>query len=293
MCIRDSGLVPVVAGCEWEWFRIIHRDDTITVVDIPTDILDKTKETGPRRILQIGNRIYRNQRDEVVCVSKRITMNIEGVERVVAKMRANSAEVGRYKYSSDEIQAIDQAYEGEEIRGSDPRYWDDVALNEELKPVVKGPLTHGDMVAFLIGTGFMDEAHGLSRSIFKKYPNWAFTDPNTGVTEWGWGVHLVDFIARTTGAPIPIAFGVQACCWLGHLITNWMGDDGFLKKLSMQMSRAIPHGDTTWCKGKVGKKYIEDGKHLVDCEIWGENQVGTISTLGHATVVLPARADVS
>jgi hypothetical protein len=43
------------------------------------------------------------------------------------------------------------------------------------------------------------------------------------------------------------------------------------------------------CKGKVIKKYIEGGKHLVDCEIWLENAQGEKTTPGSATVMLPSR----
>ena len=65
-------------------------------------------------------------------------------------------------------------------------------------------------------------------------------------------------------------------------MTNWMGDDGFLKKLSAQYRKVSCFGDTTWCRGKVTKKYMKDGEHLVECEVWCENQKREINTLGHA-----------
>ncbi len=46
-------------------------------------------------------------------------------------------------------------------------------------------------------------------------------------------------------------------------------------------------GDTTWCKGKVIGKSVEDGQHLVECELWGENQKGEVTTRGNAVVMLP------
>jgi len=48
-------------------------------------------------------------------------------------------------------------------------------------------------------------------------------------------------------------------------------------------------GDTTWCKGKVTSKYIENGEHLVECQLWAENQRGEITAPGQATVILPSR----
>ena len=50
-------------------------------------------------------------------------------------------------------------------------------------------------------------------------------------------------------------------------------------------------GDTTWCKGKVARKYVKDGYALVDGEIWAENQRGEVSAPnGSATVVLPSKS---
>jgi hypothetical protein len=45
--------------------------------------------------------------------------------------------------------------------------------------------------------------------------------------------------------------------------------------------------DTWWCKGKVTRKYVKDGEHYVDCEIWLENAKGEKITPGAATEILP------
>jgi hypothetical protein len=49
-------------------------------------------------------------------------------------------------------------------------------------------------------------------------------------------------------------------------------------------------GDTLLCKGKVTKKYVKGGEHLVDCEVWVENQRGEKFTPGEATAALPTRS---
>jgi hypothetical protein len=52
--------------------------------------------------------------------------------------------------------------------------------------------------------------------------------------------------------------------------------------------------DQPWTKvsarGKVKKKYVEDGNHFVECDIWLENAKGEITTPGSALVILPSRA---
>jgi hypothetical protein len=47
-------------------------------------------------------------------------------------------------------------------------------------------------------------------------------------------------------------------------------------------------GDTTWFKGKVVGKHIEEKRCCVDIDCWGENQRGEITIPGKATVILPS-----
>ena len=68
-----------------------------------------------------------------------------------------------------------------------------------------------------------------------------------------------------------------------------MGDAGFVKRVRTEMRRFNIVGDTTFCKGKVVRKYVKDKTALVDIEIAAENQRGEVTTPGLATVALPSR----
>jgi hypothetical protein len=59
---------------------------------------------------------------------------------------------------------------------------------------------------------------------------------------------------------------------------------------SCQTRRPNWHGDTTWVKGKVTKKYIEIGQFLVDLDLHCENQLAEVHQTCTATVILPSRA---
>ena len=48
-------------------------------------------------------------------------------------------------------------------------------------------------------------------------------------------------------------------------------------------------GDTMTMKGKVTRKYVENGDHCVECEVWIENQREGVATPGRAVVILPSR----
>jgi hypothetical protein len=49
-------------------------------------------------------------------------------------------------------------------------------------------------------------------------------------------------------------------------------------------------GDTTWCKGRVTRKRVENGEHLVECDIWVENQRKEVTAKGNAVIALISRA---
>ena len=85
--------------------------------------------------------------------------------------------------------------------------------------------------------------------------------------------------ARSKGYKDTLINGPIRTSMLHNMLINWIGDDGFLKKLSCQQ-RAVDHpGHTLVAKGSVVNRYIgEDGLG---------NQEGVITAPGKATVVLP------
>jgi len=74
-----------------------------------------------------------------------------------------------------------------------------------------------------------------------------------------------------------------------RVITDWMGDEGFLKRLRFEMRRQQRPGDTMVCRGRVTGKYEEGGTGCVDLEVWLENEREGVTTPGAATVLLPRR----
>jgi len=113
-------------------------------------------------------------------------------------------------------------------------------------------------------------------------------------------LHFEDDFAKAMMVGSPIVHGALKRAWLVNLMTNWIGDEGTLKKLSCQYrgmdyprkmkTMTEPHDGETWqCKGIVKNKRVEDGLNLVDCEIWVENGKGEKTTPGSAVVALPSK----
>ena len=85
-----------------------------------------------------------------------------------------------------------------------------------------------------------------------------------------------------------------------QMIIDWIGEPDGLKKFSCRFG-AVDYprlmknlfepkdGGTWWCKGKVTAKYVRNGSHYIECDIWIENGKGERTTSGHATAELPTR----
>jgi acyl dehydratase len=73
-------------------------------------------------------------------------------------------------------------------------------------------------------------------------------------------------------------------------VTNWIGDDGMLHKLSCEVRRHNPEGDTLFIHSTVTGKYAsDDGKKYVEFALVAENQDGDLSARGTAVAQLPSR----
>jgi acyl dehydratase len=275
------------SGDDWEFYKPILEGDEITYTNTLVDLKEKESQMAGKTVIQFHDIVYTNQRGEMVAKS---------LDWCVRAGRRSSGEKGKYKdiqkatYTLEEMKKIYAAYDAEEIRGATPRYWEDVKVGDELTPIIKGPLSLRDMIAWLMGAGspFM-RAHALAYTFLKRHPGVDMMDSKTGQLDVPELVHMEETRAQEIGIPGAYDYGCQRISWLGNLITNWMGDDGFLRRLRAELRRFNVVGDTQWLKGKVTKKYVKEGENLVDIECWAENQRGEVTMPGLATVRLPLR----
>lgn len=95
--------------------------------------------------------------------------------------------------------------------------------------------------------------------------------------------------AQELGLPNSYDYGGMRETWLCHLLTDWIGDDGWLWKLRCEHRKFNYIGDTTWVRGEVVGKRQTDGRNEVDVLVRCENQRGEVTTPGTAVVLLPTR----
>ena len=72
---------------------------------------------------------------------------------------------------------------------------------------------------------------------------------------------------------------------LGELVSNWLGHNGRIQKLSCQYRGMDMPNSPIKCRGVVKRKWEEGGKKLAQLEVWTENAKGDKTTPGEAIVV--------
>ncbi|MGB2693731.1 MAG: acyl dehydratase, partial [Dehalococcoidia bacterium] len=70
---------------------------------------------------------------------------------------------------------------------------------------------------------------------------------------------------------------------------GWAGDDAWIEKLALDYRKMDVVNSTLAAKGKVTRKYEQDGKRLIDLDVWIENDKGEVTTPGRAVLSLPSR----
>lgn len=136
---------------------------------------------------------------------------------------------------------------------------------------------------------FEDVEVGTEIIPISKHPSTTTLVKWAGASEDYYPIHYVKDIALANKLPGVIVHGRLKAAYLGNLMTNWIGDLGVLKKLTCNYRGMDLPCSVLTCKGKVTKKYNQDGENLVECDIWLENDKGETTTPGSAVVALPLR----
>ena len=283
--LKFQGLHLLYGGGAWEFRRWLTPGEKVTAVVRMLEVEEKHGRYCGPMVRQTFETVYSDDAGNTVARA----------ESAIIRTRRNAAvQAGKYLgiqkhvFSAEEARAVEDAYDAEEVRGPVPRYWDRLSAGELLPEIVRGPLTSEEVIQFVCATrptlGFKQFLRHRQR-----HRDAAFLDPGTGAWE-SWESSMVrDDVAQAFGFPAAHDAGIDRVSWVGNLLTNWMGDQGFLSSLKVTLMQPNIYGDVTWCRGKVEGLRREGGRHLVDLSVWCENQRGQRTAEGEATVVLPRR----
>ena len=219
------------AGADWTWHKPVLRNEEISTEAWLKDLIEHDTKFAGRAIQQIYHVNFFNR---TATWSPRPTAGASAPTATRRASRApNTPRSARGRSRSIPRKSCDEStslYEAEEVRGATPRYWEDVAVGDALPTMVKGPMTVTGFIAYAQGWGGLYiRANKLAWRRSAAHPGLGITN-RFGIPDCPERVHWEAEFALMVGAPGAYDYGPERCSWLTHHLTNWMGDDGFLRR---------------------------------------------------------------
>ncbi|MQA03762.1 MAG: acyl dehydratase [Streptosporangiales bacterium] len=282
------GVHAMFAGTTFRWLRRLRAGDRLRGTAKLKDLIERPSKFAGRSVQQVYEITFTDQDGETVAVTESYCFRTErDAARERGKYSGASAEAA--SWNADQLAEIGAAYRKQEEvrRGARPRYIDEVTVGEELPPLLKGPYTATTAVSYLLGWGGLYvRSHGHAFQLYEDHP--ALAIPNEwGVPEPPERVHWDQDLAQRVGVPGAYDYGPERVAWMGHVVTDWMGDDGFLAELDVQVRKHNLIGDLVTASGTVAE--VDTETRRVRLELHASDHRGDESARGSAVVVLPER----
>jgi acyl dehydratase len=137
-------------------------------------------------------------------------------------------------------------------------YVEDVAVGADTPPLVKGPIQQIQLTRYAGASGDFNP------------------------------IHQDEEFARAAGMSGVFAHGMLSMGFVAQALTDWAGP-GTVRKLGVRFTALVRLKDIVTCRGRVLAKQSEDDQHLVELDVWAENQRGEKVVTGRATLTLPSR----
>jgi acyl dehydratase len=289
-CGGLSGVHAMWAGADWTWHKPVLRNDTIRTEAYLKDLVEHQTKFAGRSFQQIYHVDFFNQSGDKVAEGDSWVFRTDRDEARERGTKYTEARGRVEQYSEEELAEFTRLYQAEEIRGSTPRYWEDVTEGEALPRMMKGPMTVTGFICYAQGWGGLYiRANKLANQMQQAHPGLGIRN-RFNVPDCPERVHWDEAFALEVGAPGAYDYGPERCSWLTHHVTNWIGDDGFLTRSKCQIRRHNPDGDAMYIDGTVVRKFEENGKKFVEIKQEATTHRGELSAFGTSIAELPSRA---
>jgi hypothetical protein len=283
-------------GHDIETYQPIRPGDVIRTWQKRPVLEDSTDPSGkgPRKFRYIdGHCDWINQRDEIIGkFTQYVEVTLWETERPQDKF------LDDYGYTQKELDYIAELTEAERPRGGNTLYWEDVKVGDNPQTIVNGPT---DFTHLSFGGPPATPPNSFQPRKFERY-----VAPTGGPVMFGYipgkdgllypthgGRHNNNRAAQWEGGPQAWLFNFEPRYQMTRLVTNYIGDDGFVCKLGWRHQFRTPVGDTIIARAEITKKYVENGEHLIDLRIWCTDLRGTITDMALATAKLVTKGDYS
>ena len=259
------------AGGTIEFYKTIWPGDRISASEEILDIHHKHSDRIGDFVLCEAGIKYHNQRQELVATKTTLMARYQnlGGGRTIQYDREKKTQV--IEESPDPL-----VYERERC-GAETRHFEDVSVGDEMPPLRKGTYTVTELFLF---------THGVVGT--RRSPR-AALEAEESKDLGGGGRFDADHARNRRNMPGQFDWGPQRVCWVAQMATDWMGDDGTLKKMETRVRHPNVVGDTNTLFGRVAGKAVVGDEHLVELDVYNENQAGLATVEARITVALPSR----
>jgi acyl dehydratase len=266
-------------GEDWKFYLPIRPGDKIKVWNDRPQFEDITSldGKGDRRFTMMPHDKYHlNQNDQLVS-SYQLFLEMNWHPKLVLDRQPGN----EYIYTMEELDYLDRLAEQEEVFGVRVRWWENVKIGDRTKPIVTGPTDLADSPPnpemMMKPIRVMLKEGGESLMLQRDPISHAYKRES---------YHNSDRAAQRLGHEKAWHFGISGRNPMLRCLTNWMGNDGFIREFSWRHVAQSSVGDTRTAWGKVTNKRVVNGEHLVDLEVWHENMRGNINEAACATICL-------
>ncbi len=316
--VRPGGypLANFISGAAWEFFDAVREGTKFRSSKVTKEIFEKPGSRG-NLVFFISDNHYWDFHGDLLgkCYGTQIyvPMSSMGSSRSMPVERLGEQMLYERKtsqYSNEQIEDVLTEIKNEPRRGAETRYWEDVEEGDTVGPVTLSPWTLQDQVcyhslSYATVSGPLAGGDELSFEPMYKRARKNEVGHVHPITRWrGPGNEHEDALTAVyRGQPGPFDFGVQRTQMCEQLFSNWMGDDGFIRRLVIALRKPVYYGDVTTYTGEIVKKFkdVQEGEsgqgavpgkteyHAVGIKYQGLNQVGEAQVIGTGTVYLPSR----
>lgn len=279
------GVHSMFGGTHWRWKKPILLGAHISAEVTFKELTEYPSRFAGRMFKQSSHIKYKDETGIELANSDSWGMR---TERVKARKKGKYKKLEPEFVSQDQLRDVAAAYDEEIPRGNKPLYWEDVSESEVIPGIVRGPYSPTVAVCFeQAWGGLFIKAHSYWFNYLKRHP--AAGIPNAyGVPEPPEAVHWDSLLAKSVGVPEAYDYGPERISWLATMLTNWIGDSGFLEEFYCEIRRFNLVGDVTYGEAQVTRKEkTNEGSGRIRLNVLAKDQRNQTTAKGWATVLLP------
>ncbi len=310
------------SGLAWEFYHPIKVGAArFKNTKVTTEFFEKTGSRGQLLFLIEEIKYWDSHADLVgKCYGTLILVPIESmggtrtmnVDRLGEKMMY---ERSASQYNQEQVEEYVETIENTRRRGAETLYWEDVEIGDSLGKLAVPPFSLQDQITGSSARSILTGRYGTTGDELAFEPVYHHNREGRGgygkgfahpITRWPHGPgdeHSDALMAAYRGQPGPFDGGQHRSQIPYQLVSNWMGDDGFVRRYQCALRKPVYYGDATVYTAEVVKKFtvVQEGDtdpggapgkaeyHAVGIRLEGTNQVGEVQMQGTISVYLPSR----